>query len=98
MVFHVRITLNEVVKQTSRAPIAIGETVLIDKEGKQVVLTSGIQRNYNEISYSLQDEEEEKVKKETEKKKASADSGFDNDDEDEILKQSKTGVIVESRL
>lgn len=34
MVFHVRITFNEVVNKPSKAPIAIGETVLVDKEGK----------------------------------------------------------------
>lgn len=34
MVFHVRITLLEVDKKPSRGAIAIGDTVLIDKEGK----------------------------------------------------------------
>jgi hypothetical protein len=30
MVFHVRITINEVDKKPSRAPIAIGDTVVVD--------------------------------------------------------------------
>lgn len=53
MCFHVRITFTEVNKKPSRSYVAIGETVLIDSEGKPVILTSGIQRKYSEISYSL---------------------------------------------
>jgi hypothetical protein len=34
MIFHVRITINEVCKTPSKAPIAIGETVLMEKDGK----------------------------------------------------------------
>ena len=53
MSFHVRITLNEVHKKPSRSIIAIGETVFVDGEGRQLILTSEIQRKYSEISYSL---------------------------------------------
>jgi hypothetical protein len=34
MIFHVRITLNEVDRRSSRAVIAIGDTVMIDQDGK----------------------------------------------------------------
>lgn len=50
MVFHIRITLSDVDKRASRALIAIGDTVMIDHEGKQQVLTT-VQRKYKEISY-----------------------------------------------
>jgi hypothetical protein len=53
MVFHVRITMIEVHKKPSRAIIAIGETIVLESDGKQSVLTSGISRKYTEISYSL---------------------------------------------
>ena len=53
MSFHVRITLTGVNKKPSRGVIAIGETVLIENDNKFVILTSGIQRKYSEISYSL---------------------------------------------
>lgn len=58
MVFHVRITLSDVDPKPTKSVIAIGDTVLVEKEdGKSrgnTVLTSGIQRKYNEISYSLE--------------------------------------------
>lgn len=53
MSFHVRITFTEVDPKSSRSIIAIGETLLIDGEGKPVFLTGKIQRKYTEISYSL---------------------------------------------
>lgn len=58
MSFHVRITLTDVNEKPSRAIIAIGETVYITNNVAEI-LTSGIQRKYNEISYSLDQEEEE---------------------------------------
>jgi hypothetical protein len=42
MVFHVRITLSEVTKKPSSSIIAIGDTVLLDNEGKAVILTQAI--------------------------------------------------------
>lgn len=39
MVFHIRITLAEVNKKIERSIIAIGDTVMIDGEGKAVILT-----------------------------------------------------------
>lgn len=53
MLFHVRITMSDIDSKTSRAPLGIGDTILIDKDGKVNIITSAIQRNYNEISYSL---------------------------------------------
>lgn len=58
MVFHVRITLNNVHKEPARAIIGIGDTITIDADGSAKVLTSRIQKRYNDISYSLDDEEE----------------------------------------
>jgi nucleosome binding factor SPN SPT16 subunit len=63
MVFHARITLNGVHKDNARSVIAIGDTLYIDKEGSAVVLTAGIQKRYNDISYSLDDEEAQPAKK-----------------------------------
>lgn len=63
MAFHVRITLHEVNKKAQRAIIALGDTVVIDAAGAPLILTEGIQRKYNEISYSLdQDEVEQGAK------------------------------------
>jgi nucleosome binding factor SPN SPT16 subunit len=58
MVFHVRITLNNVNKEAARSSIAIGDTIFIDQDGNAQVLTSSIQKRYNDISYSLDDEEQ----------------------------------------
>jgi len=51
MVFHVRITLNNVHKDPSRSVIGIGDTLFIDKDGSANLLTSSIQKRYNDISY-----------------------------------------------
>jgi len=51
MVFHVRITLNNVHKDPSRSVIGIGDTLFIDKDGSANLLTSIIQKRYNDISY-----------------------------------------------
>jgi len=39
MAFHVKITLSDINSTPSRSVIAIGETVLIDSDGKSVILT-----------------------------------------------------------
>lgn len=59
MVFHIRITLTGVHKEPARSVIAIGDTLVIEKDGSSTVLTSGIQKKYNDISYSLDESEEE---------------------------------------
>jgi Xaa-Pro aminopeptidase len=64
MIFHVRITLQEIHAKVTRSVIAIGETVLINEDGSVAILTSPIQRKYSEISYSLQEDEDEKMKEE----------------------------------
>ena len=43
----------------TRSVIAIGETILIKDDGSAFILTSGIQRKYSEISYSLSQSDEE---------------------------------------
>jgi hypothetical protein len=53
MSFHIRITFTDVDPKSTKSIIAIGETVLIDSEGKPNILTAKIQRKYTEISYSL---------------------------------------------
>lgn len=63
MVFHVRLTLQDVHAKTSRSIIAVGETVIINQEGTDAtIVTSGIQRKYTDISYSLEDDEDEEMK------------------------------------
>jgi hypothetical protein len=76
MSFHVRLTLSDIHVKASRGVIAIGETVLIGEDGSAKVLTSGIQRKFKEISYSLQEDEDEKMKDggEEEKSVSSEDS------------------------
>jgi nucleosome binding factor SPN SPT16 subunit len=59
MIFHVRLTLQEMHAKATRSVIAIGETVLIKEDGTQQILTSTIQRKYSEISYSLSQSDEE---------------------------------------
>ena len=56
MIFHVRIVFQDITKKISRSIIAIGDTVLINSEGRPQVLTAGIQKKYKEISYSLDDD------------------------------------------
>lgn len=53
MSFHIRVTFTDVDPKSSKSIIAIGETLLIDAEGKPNILTIKIQRKYTEISYSL---------------------------------------------
>ena len=56
MTFHVRVALTGVHKEPARSVIAIGDTVLI-KSPQNIVLTSKVQKQYSEISYSLEDSE-----------------------------------------
>jgi hypothetical protein len=69
MVFHIRITLTGVHKEPDRSIIAIGDTLQIEKDGSFNLLTSKIQKKYNDISYSLEDSEDEaEAAKEKQKK------------------------------
>jgi hypothetical protein len=73
MVFHARITLANVHKEPARAIIGIGDTIVIEKDGTPKFMTSNIQKRYNDISYSLDDDEEPAPKKvESQKPKQSA--------------------------
>ena len=53
MTFHCRIAMTDINKKISRSIIAIGDLILINKDGTQENLTGSIQRRYSEISYSL---------------------------------------------
>jgi nucleosome binding factor SPN SPT16 subunit len=46
MVFHIRITFKDVEKPSSKGPIAIGDTVLVEKDGTTSNLTGNIPRKY----------------------------------------------------
>ena len=59
MTFHVRITLQDIHPKPTRSILALGETVLIKDDGTAQILTSGIQKKYSEISYSLSQSDEE---------------------------------------
>ena len=59
MVFHARITFKEVEKTQSKSIIAIGDTVLVQEDGSIKLLTGGVPRKYQQISYTLDEEDEE---------------------------------------
>ena len=70
MTFHVRITLSGISQEPARAIVAIGDTVLISEPGTpNRQLTSGIQKTYAEISYSLEESEPANGKEESKEKK-----------------------------
>ena len=70
MTFHARITLSGISKEPAQAIVAIGDTVIVTEPGKpNKSLTSGIQKTYAEISYSLEESEPEAVKEESKEKK-----------------------------
>lgn len=95
MTFHVRIALQNVHKEPSRSVVAIGDTCVVGEDSAKL-LTGGIQRKYNEISYSLEDSDAEKEEakaakskqnkapaaKKPAKKKASSDESDDDEDVD----------------
>lgn len=96
MTFHVRLTMSEVHKKPSRGIIAIGDTVLIEQDGKQSIITSGIQRKYSEISYSLDDKDEQS---EDVKMNSETDGKSKGEKKDNILRNAaKTDLITSSRL
>lgn len=103
MTFHVRIALSNVHKDPARSVVAIGDTMVVTSEGP-VVLTSGIQKKYTEISYSLEDSEEIKPKKQDKKPAQAAkkhqSSEESEEDSKEIVVQGRTGasVIKSTRL
>ena len=68
MTFHVRVALSGISAEPARSIVAIGDTVLITESGKpNLQLTSGIQKTYAEISYSLEESEPAAAKKEESK-------------------------------
>ena len=72
MTFHVRIALSGISTEPARAIVAIGDTVLIadpSTNKPNIQLTSGIQKSYAEISYSLEESEPAAAKKEESKEK-----------------------------
>ena len=70
MVFHVRITLDcKMAKEKKNLVVAMGDTVLIDKDGEPEILTKGIPKKFSQLSYTFDDEEEEKEEEVTEKGK-----------------------------
>ena len=60
MTFHVRIAITGVHKEPARSVVALGDTIVVGKDGNQV-LTAGIQKKHAEISYSLEESEPEEV-------------------------------------
>lgn len=70
MTFHVRVALSGISKEPARSIVAIGDTVLISEPGTpNRQLTSGIQKSYAEISYSLEESEDAAKKEEVKEKK-----------------------------
>ena len=69
MTFHVRIAITNVDKESARSVVAIGDTIVVHSDGA-TVLTNGIQKKYNEISYSLDDSDESEDVKVAPKKAA----------------------------
>lgn len=99
MTFHVRITLTDIHSKLSRGVIAIGETIVTNEDGTQQVLTSGIQRKYSEISYSLSNEEEEE-QKDTKMKNdgADAEDGASSEDSRNMGRSVNPNNITDKRL
>lgn len=69
MTFHVRMSLSGISKQPARAIVAIGDTIIVKDAGTpNKVLTNGIQKEYAEISYSLEESEPAGGKEEAKEK------------------------------
>lgn len=58
MVFHVRITFEDVEKAKNRSAIAIGDTVVVNGDGTTQCLTAAVARKYQQISYKLEDDDD----------------------------------------
>jgi nucleosome binding factor SPN SPT16 subunit len=58
MVFHVRITFEDVEKDKNRSAIAIGDTVVVNGDGTTQCLTAAVARKYQQISYKLEDDDD----------------------------------------
>lgn len=68
MTFHVRLSISGISKEQARSTVAIGDTVIIMGDGQaNQVLTSGIQKSYAEISYSLEESDAEQAAKDEKK-------------------------------
>ena len=64
MTFHVRLSISGISKEQARSTVAIGDTVIVMGDGQaNQVLTSGIQKSYAEISYSLEESDAEEAAK-----------------------------------
>ena len=83
MVFHVRITFNQVKSKDGHGPIALGDTILVS-EDTPALLTGNAPRTYKHISYTISDEEEEKGSEEEDELKNGSgkkrdSNGYTND-------------------
>lgn len=58
MVFALRISLTGFNDDANRATLLIGDTIIIN-EDKNTVVTEGISKKYQDISYVLDDEEDD---------------------------------------
>jgi hypothetical protein len=88
MTFHVRITMEDIQTEKSKSVIAIGDTILI-KDNTPVIITSDIQRKYNEISYII-DEDAESGK--------DANSDADMEEAKRELEGDEPMLLTNSRL
>ena len=109
MTFHIRVALTNVHKEPSRSVVAIGDTVLVGAD-KNDIITGGVQRQYKEISYSLEDSESDReeakasktkpAKAPAKKTKAATKNESDSYDDEDMSGGSEEGsgeVVVEGR-
>ena len=99
MCFHARITITGVDSEPSRSIIALGDTVIVEQDGKIVNLTEGVQKSYSEISYSLEDDDQEEQKPAPKKQSQDDDDESSEEEEgsEEVL-QNGGNVMTSSRL
>lgn len=98
MTFHVRITLTDIHSKLSRGIIAIGDTVVINEDGTQQVLTNQIQRKYSEISYSLSNDDEEQKDAKMAGATNGDDDGASSEDSRNMGRSVNPNNITDKRL
>lgn len=77
MVFHIRLTLDDsaTAEQGKAIVVAIGDTVLVKASGEVQQLTEGAPREYQRISFTLEEDEEEEEASVDEAKDGAAEEG-----------------------
>ena len=83
MTLHVRMAFSNVHKDVGRSVVAIGDTIVVQRQGAPLVITKEIRKRFADISYQLEESDAEPAKADPKAKKAEKPLKKQESEEDE---------------